>query len=123
VLLARALAQKTRLLVLDEPTNHLDVRHQLDVLGLVRGLGADLGVTALAALHDLNLAALYCDRLYALGGGEIVAHGTPEEVLTPALIRDLYGVDAEVSVHPKTGRPHIAFVPPGLGTDRNGREG
>jgi len=117
VLLARALAQRARFLVLDEPTNHLDVRYQLEILGLVK----NLGVTTLAALHDLNLAALYCDRIYAIGGGEIVAHGTPENLLTPALIRGLYGVDAEVSVHPRTGRPHVAFVPPGLGPERNGR--
>jgi len=118
VLLARALAQKARFLVLDEPTNHLDVRYQLEILGLVK----DLGVTTLAALHDLNLAALYCDRLYAIGEGEITAHGAPEEVLTPALIQDLYGVEAEVTVHPRTGKPQVAFVPPDLGVERSGRE-
>jgi len=108
VFIARAVAQQARLLILDEPTNHLDVRHQLDVLELVRGLG----VTTLAAIHDLNLAALYCDRIYAIGWGEIQAQGTPEDILTPVLIRELYGVEAEVSIHPKTGRPSVAFLPP-----------
>ncbi|HEV2123189.1 MAG TPA: ABC transporter ATP-binding protein, partial [Chloroflexota bacterium] len=86
VLIARALAQKAQFLVLDEPTNHLDIRHQLDVLELVRGLG----VTALAALHDLNLAAQYCDRLFVLSQGKVVAWGAPAEVLQPALLRDVF---------------------------------
>jgi iron complex transport system ATP-binding protein len=107
VLLARALAQQTRFLVLDEPTNHLDIRYQLEVLDLVRSLG----VTTIAALHDLNLAAMYCDQLYVLKAGALVASGPPEEVLTPALIQAVYGVRAEVAPHPATGRLHIVFLP------------
>jgi iron complex transport system ATP-binding protein len=107
VLLARALAQQTRFLVLDEPTNHLDIRYQLEVLDLVRGLG----VTTIAALHDLNLAALYCDWLYVLKAGALVASGPPEVVLTPELILDVYGVQAEVCVHPAHGRLHVIFLP------------
>ncbi|GAB4447378.1 MAG: ABC transporter ATP-binding protein [Chloroflexi bacterium OHK40] len=107
VLVARALAQQTRFLVLDEPTNHLDIRYQLEVLDLVRGLG----VTTIAALHDLNLAALYCDQLYVLKAGALVASGPPATVLTPALIQAVYGVPAEVAPHPRTGRPHIVFLP------------
>ncbi|MFF7178239.1 ATP-binding cassette domain-containing protein [Streptomyces sp. NPDC008121] len=107
VLIARALAQQPALLVLDEPTNHLDVRHQLDVLGLVRRLPA----TVLVALHDLNLAAFYCDRLYVLRDGEVVVTGPPGEVLTPALLREVYGVTAEVAVHPRTGAPQVTFLP------------
>jgi iron complex transport system ATP-binding protein len=118
VLVARALAQEPRLLVLDEPTNHLDVRHQMEILGLVR----TLGVTTVAALHDLNLAALYCDRIYAVGAGEVVAEGTPEYVLTTCLIRDLYGVEAEVARHPATGRPHVIFLPSGHAGSRPGAE-
>jgi iron complex transport system ATP-binding protein len=108
VLVARALAQQTRLLVLDEPTNHLDIRYQLEVLDLVRGLG----VTTIAALHDLNLAARYCDQLYVLQRGAVVASGSPETVLTPELIAEVYGVRAEVALHPTLDRLHIVFLPP-----------
>ncbi|HWH01484.1 MAG TPA: ABC transporter ATP-binding protein [Pilimelia sp.] len=108
VLLARALAQQPRLLVLDEPTNHLDVRHQFALLDLV----AALGVTVVAALHDLNLAAAYCDRLAVLDGGRLVALGTPAEVLTPALIAQVYGVAARVSTDER-GRPAVLLRPAG----------
>ena len=107
VLIARALAQQARFLILDEPTNHLDVRYQLEILDLVRGLQ----VTTFTALHDLNLAATYCDRLYIMSEGAIVAAGTPEEVLQPALLREVFGVEAEVQVHPRTGKLHIVFLP------------
>ena len=105
VIVARALAQQTRFLVLDEPTNHLDIRFQIGILDLVKGLR----VTTLAALHDLNLAASYCDRIYAISEGEIVAWGAPEQVLRPELIRSIYGIGAIVQLHPKTGRPHLLF--------------
>ncbi|MFJ8691404.1 ABC transporter ATP-binding protein [Streptomyces roseolilacinus] len=107
VLIARALAQQPSLLVLDEPTNHLDVRHQLDVLGVLRRLPA----TVLVALHDLNLAAYYCDRLYVLRDGGVTASGAPAEVLTAELLADVYGVAAEVAVHPRTGAPLVTFLP------------
>ncbi|MFH8347177.1 ABC transporter ATP-binding protein [Streptomyces sp. NPDC018045] len=108
VLVARALVQQPSLLVLDEPTNHLDIRYQLDVLALVAGLGT----STLLALHDLNLAAYYCDRLYVLRAGRVVAQGTPHEVLTPDLLADVYGVAAEVSAHPLTGAPTVVYLPP-----------
>ncbi|HEX7301903.1 ABC transporter ATP-binding protein [Lentzea sp.] len=92
VLLARALAQRPRLLVLDEPTNHLDLRHQLDLLELVR----DLGVTVVAALHSLDLAATYADTTAVLQDGRLVAHGPSAEVLTPETIGAVFGVDATV---------------------------
>ncbi|MFF9015222.1 ABC transporter ATP-binding protein [Streptomyces sp. NPDC014870] len=106
-LVARALVQDPALLVLDEPTNHLDIRYQLEVLRLVR----DLGTTNLLALHDLNLAAAYCDRLYVLQRGRVVAEGPPTEVLTPALLATVYGVEAEVIPHPRTGTPTVVYVP------------
>ncbi|MEU4834350.1 ABC transporter ATP-binding protein [Streptosporangium sp. NPDC023615] len=90
VLLARALAQRTRLLLLDEPTSHLDIRHQLEILHLVR----ELGITTLAVLHDLNQAAAFCDHLYVMDSGRIVADGPPGQVLTPDLIGRVYGVRA-----------------------------
>ncbi|MGW6937142.1 ABC transporter ATP-binding protein [Lentzea sp. NPDC054927] len=105
VLIARAIAQEPRVLVLDEPTNHLDIRHQLDVLTLTRGLG----ITVLTVLHDLNLAASYCDRLYVLDEGRLVASGTPEEVLVPELIAKVFHVTAHVVRHPTTGVPQLLF--------------
>ncbi|MFE1869303.1 ABC transporter ATP-binding protein [Streptomyces sp. NPDC059496] len=107
VLIARALAQRTGTMVLDEPTNHLDLRHQLDALRLVRRVG----VTAVIALHDLNLAASFCDRICVLDGGRVVATGTPQEVLTRDLLAEVYRVEAEVSRHPGTGIPQVTVVP------------
>lgn len=107
VMIARALAQQPRLLVLDEPTNHLDIRHQFDVLGLP----AQLGVTAVMALHDLNLAAHYCDRIHVLHQGRQVCAGAPAEVLTAELIAEVYRVAATVHPHPQTGRPQVNFDP------------
>ncbi|MFD5429502.1 ABC transporter ATP-binding protein [Streptomyces sp. NPDC127084] len=105
VLIARALAQRAGTMVLDEPTNHLDLRHQLDTLRLVRRLG----VTAVVALHDLNLAAAFCDRICVMDGGRVVATGSPAEVLTPELLAEVYRVDAEVVPHPRTGIPHVTL--------------
>ncbi|PZG02346.1 ABC transporter ATP-binding protein [Micromonospora deserti] len=106
--LARALAQQPRLLLLDEPTNHLDIGHQLHLLHLVRRAG----ITTLAALHDLNLAAMFCDTVVVLAAGQVVAAGAPAEVLTPHLLADVYGVHADVAAHPTTGRPVITYHPP-----------
>ncbi|GAB3630824.1 ABC transporter ATP-binding protein [Microbacterium shaanxiense] len=92
VMLARALAQQTPVLVLDEPSNHLDIRHQLELMSIVRGLGR----TVIAALHDLNLALQYCDRVVVLADGGVVAQGPPSEILTPDLIRATFGVDARL---------------------------
>lgn len=111
VLLARVIAQETDFLILDEPTNHLDIRYQLQIFDLVKRLG----VTVLSAIHDLNIAALYCDRLYGLKDGSICFAGTPEEVLTPGNIFNMYGVHADVAVHPITGKPSITFIPGKMG--------
>ena len=92
VLIARALAQQTAVLVLDEPTNHLDIKYQLQLMELVRKSGC----TVVAAIHDLNLAASYCDRLYAMKDGCIVGDGAPRELLTPDFLRSLYEVEAEI---------------------------
>ncbi|MEU8205840.1 ABC transporter ATP-binding protein [Streptosporangium sp. NPDC049046] len=105
VLIARALAQRPTTMVLDEPTNHLDLRHQLDALNLVRGLG----VTAVVALHDLNMAAAFCDRVCVMDAGRVVALGTPADVLTPALLAEVYRVDAEVAIHSVTGVPQVSL--------------
>jgi iron complex transport system ATP-binding protein len=113
--LARALAQEPELLLLDEPTNHLDIRAQLATLGLLRRL-ADDGLSVLAALHDLSLAASYADHVVVLATGGVVAAGPPTAVLTPELIRSVWGVEAHVLAHPATGRPLIAFA--AAGSDR-----
>lgn len=93
-------------MVLDEPTNHLDIQHQLQLMDLVRSLP----ITVIAALHDLNIAATYCDKIYVLKDGEIAAYGTPFDVLTPSLLQKVFGVHAEVSVHPVTKKPHIFYI-------------
>lgn len=103
--IARALAQQPAALLLDEPTNHLDVSASLEVLGLLRRLG----ITAVAALHDLSLAAMYCDHLIVLDGGRVVAHGPAADVLTAQLLAEVYGLDAEVVPHPRTGAPMVVL--------------
>ena len=103
VLIARALAQGADHLILDEPTNHLDIRYQIEVLELVAGLG----VTVLAALHDLSLAALFCDTVYLIADGQIVAGGPPGSVITAETVRHAYGADVLVIDHPDTGTPHL----------------
>jgi iron complex transport system ATP-binding protein len=102
-LIARALAQGADHLILDEPTNHLDIRYQLEVLELVAGLG----VTVLAALHDLSLAALFCDRAYLMADGRIVTGGAPAQVITAETVRHAYGADVLVINHPETATPHL----------------
>ncbi|WP_206615085.1 ABC transporter ATP-binding protein [Mesobaculum littorinae] len=99
VLLARALVQQPQVLVLDEPTNQLDIRYQLSLLRFVR----EIGVTVVGALHDLNLAAMFCDRLCLMDGGRIVAQGDADEVLTERRIADVFGIDALIQRHPRTG--------------------
>jgi iron complex transport system ATP-binding protein len=116
VLIARAIAQQARFLILDEPTNHLDIRYQLELLELVKGLG----VTTIAALHDLNLAASYCDRIYVVNNGTIRAVGTPQDVLQPDLIREVFGVGSTVETDPSNGKLHISFfLDRGIGSKRN----
>lgn len=104
VILARALAQRTECLVLDEPTNHLDIKYQLELMTIVKRLDA----TVVSAIHDLNLAAIYCDRIIALKDGHIVCSGTPQEVLTAETIRHIYGVSAMVQTLPD-GRLNIIY--------------
>ncbi|MFI8874419.1 ABC transporter ATP-binding protein [Streptomyces sp. NPDC055243] len=110
VQIARALAQTPRELLLDEPTNHLDIQHQLDLLALV----ADLPLTSVIALHDLNLAAMFCDQVLVLREGVAYAAGTPAEVITEELIAKVYGVRAVVTTLADEGdgkpRPSIRFL-------------
>ncbi|MFJ3927035.1 ABC transporter ATP-binding protein [Streptomyces sp. NPDC090022] len=104
--LARALAQEPREILLDEPTNHLDIRHQLELLDLL----AALDVTCVVALHDLNLAARYCDHIVVLQHGQVAAAGAPEAVLTPDLIESVYGVNALVDREHTTGTLRVTYL-------------
>ncbi|BDI21843.1 ABC transporter ATP-binding protein [Herbiconiux sp. L3-i23] len=108
VMLAKALAQQTPLLVLDEPTNHLDIAAQLATLRVLRDL-ARSGRAVLAALHDLGLTAAWADRVVMLSEGRVVAAGPTTEVLTAELVSALYGVETTVLTHPTTGAPVLAF--------------
>ncbi|HMC51591.1 MAG TPA: ABC transporter ATP-binding protein [Acidimicrobiales bacterium] len=112
VVLAQALAQDSPVLLLDEPTTHLDIRHVLDLVGTVRSLASGKDRAVLAVFHDLNLAAATCDRLVALSAGRVAAAGSPEEVVTPELLRSVYGVELEVHPSAATGRPVVALDPP-----------
>lgn len=103
VLLARALAQQASTLLLDEPTNHLDARAQLDLLALLSALE----LTRVAVLHDLDHALAYADRIAVMHDGRLIATGRPEEVLTDALTRRVFGVRSQIMRHPMTGRPHL----------------
>jgi len=105
--IARALAQTPQVMFLDEPTNHLDIHHQIEILRMVR----DLDLTSVIALHDLNLAAMFCDRIVVLEAGSVRACGTPDAVLTKAILRDVFRVAAHVSRTPDASRPHIRFSP------------
>lgn len=117
LVVARALAQETPILLLDEPTAHLDIGHQAAVLDLVRSVCRREGKAVLAVIHDLTLAALYCDRLVMLRqGGTVVAQGSAADVLTPDLLSTAYGVSPgtiDVFPHPRTGQPVIAPRPEG----------
>lgn len=106
VILARALAQQTPCLILDEPTNHLDIQYQLQMMELLRSIKR----TVILAVHDLNLAAVYCDFLFALQNGELAGSGTPIELLTPAFIQKVYHVKARVGTD-EDGLPYVLYRP------------
>lgn len=111
VFLAQAMTQQPELLLLDEPTNHLDINHQVEVLDLVLEQNRQRELTVIAVLHDLNLAALYADRLLVLHQGGVFADGTPHDVLSADLIRQVYGCQVAVVPHPLTSGPQILLCP------------
>ena len=107
VLIARALTQAAPILLMDEPTAHLDLKHQANILDLVRGLAHQENFAVLIVLHDLNLAAQYADRVALLSNAELRAVGTPEEVLTPHHLSEVYGLVINVVAHPINGTPLV----------------
>lgn len=109
VILARALAQACPILLLDEPTAHLDLHHQVSLLGLVRRMAKDQKLAVLVAMHDLNLAALYADRLVLLVEGRIRASGTPAEVLTTDILQAAYQIPLHVHPNPQHGTPWVVL--------------
>jgi len=111
VFIARALAQEPEILLLDEPTSNLDIKHQLEVMNIIKSITNERGITAIMAIHDLNLASRYADRVIMMHEGRIFAVGSPEEVLTPENIREVYGVEAEVLCG-KDGKPLILPIRP-----------
>ncbi|WP_261665146.1 ABC transporter ATP-binding protein [Deinococcus sp. Marseille-Q6407] len=105
--IAMSLAQSTPVLLLDEPTTYLDISHQLEVLELAQRLNREQGKTVVMVLHDLNQAVRYSDELVAVQGGRVYAQGDPAELMTPELLRDVFGLKAHLLRDPDTGRPHI----------------
>jgi iron complex transport system ATP-binding protein len=108
--IARALAQQPEVLLLDEPTAHLDIAHQVDIFRLLRSLSGDTGLTVVSVTHDLNLAAMYSDRIAMLQCGTIAAAGTPSEVLTVDRIRDVFRAEVVVDLHPAATAPRVTVL-------------
>ena len=111
VFIARALAQETKIILLDEPTSFLDLKHRLQIYEILARLNRETGLTVLAISHDLNLAARYCRKLHLIREGAISASGTPAEVITGSVIREVYGTDAEIGKDPRTGTPFVIPYP------------
>ncbi|QKJ85900.1 Ferric hydroxamate ABC transporter, ATP-binding protein FhuC [Paramixta manurensis] len=107
--LAMLVAQNSRCLLLDEPTSALDIAHQVEVLALIQRLSHARGLTVIAVLHDINMAARYCDHLVALRGGEMIAQGLPAEIMDGDVLERIYGIPMGILPHPQGGAP-VSFV-------------
>ncbi|MCT4563426.1 MAG: ABC transporter ATP-binding protein [Maledivibacter sp.] len=106
VLIARAIASQPKALILDEPTNHLDIHYQISLLDVVK----KLDIEVFSAMHDLNLTSTYCDKVYVMNKGRIVAYGSPKEVFTNNLLKEVFKVNAIIEENCKTGKPNIIFT-------------
>ena len=104
---SEALVQQAPLIILDEPTNHLDIGYQYQIMNILKRQN----LTVFSSIHDLNIAACYCDRVIFLKKGHIVATGTPEEMFVPDKILKLFGVNTQITTNKVTGRPNIIFLP------------
>ncbi len=116
LILARALAQEPKIFLLDEPTAHLDINHQIEAMEMVRGLCSKQSLVTILAMHDLNLAAQYSDRVVLLSEGRIWAEGSPREVITRENIREVYKTEVDVYPHPINGIPCVLI------TSKDGRK-
>lgn len=105
VILARALVQKPQILILDEPTNHLDIKYQIEILTIVK----NLGICVVAALHDLSLAAQFCDELYIIKNGVLQVNGKPEQIITSEMVKEVYGIDCDIVYNEKTQAIMISY--------------
>ena len=110
VFIARALTQEPDVLLLDEPTSNLDIRHQLEVMDIIKNIVREKGISAIMAIHDLNLASRYADRVIMMNRGKIFAAGDPASVLTSENIKHVYSVEVKVNNH--DGRPYIVPIRP-----------
>ena len=107
ILIARVLAQKTDFIILDEPTNHLDIQYQFQIMDILKAQN----VTVFSSVHDLNIAAFYCDKIIVMKKGKIIHYGTPEEILVPEIIDELYHIRSQVSENAWTGKRQIYYIP------------
>lgn len=106
VLIARALAQETPILILDEPTNHLDIGYQLQILHLIK----HLDITVVAALHDLNIAAIFCDYIFVMKDGKVIKEGTAEEIFTAEMLKTIFGIECYVGKNPINNKVQISYM-------------
>lgn len=125
VVIARVLAQEPKVILLDEPTSNLDIGHQIEILDLIRNFCLENNLTVVAALHDLNLASQYCDRLILINNGRVHAQGTPGKVINSRNIKEVYGANGCVYTHPVNGLPAVLLKAgsskqPTQGYDRRG---
>ncbi|MBD8390463.1 ABC transporter ATP-binding protein [Dysgonomonas sp. BGC7] len=105
VALARAIAQNPSIMILDEPSNHLDIKYQIEILSIIK----KLNINILAALHDVSLAAMFCDYIFFIKGGKIRYQGIPKDIITKEILKDIYGVDCEIFVHPDTNNICVSY--------------
>ena len=123
VVIARVLAQQPKSILLDEPTSNLDINHQVEILDLIKGLCRKDSLTVVISLHDLNLAAQYCDRLVMIHQGHMHAQGTPAEVINADNIAQVYGAEGCVYAHPVNGLPTVLLQAGARSSGKKGRSG
>lgn len=107
VALGKVMAQQPEVLLLDEPTTYLDIRYQMQFMDLIASWQKEEGLTVIAVMHDLNLASLYCDRLLILNEGQVIAEGTPDEILVPETVETVFEVKSHTVIHPDAGVPQL----------------